>query len=206
MSKYTGFCIAIIGTNGTGKSTFMKKIIDGYPQKKDVLLLMDDDSEVLFDYLTEIKPEQIPYFKGKAVCFSGDTKKEKENTFDLIYKGFGRRGDNFNGGLLAIDDAMTILTTRDEFVMRIFKKRRQRKLDIILNCHGASEYPVSLFRNTTHFVICKTTDSYDQITKRMNKELSEKFIKAINYVNKKTEINPYFKLTFDLRNPDNITI
>ena len=199
MSKYKGHCIAIIGTNGTGKSTFMKKIMDEHP--KDVLLLMDDDSEDMFDYLSEIKPEQIPLFTGKAVCFAGDTKKEKESTFDYIYKGFGKKGEEFKGGLLAIDDAMTILSTRDEFVMRIFKKRRQRKLDIIINCHGASEYPISLFRNTTHFVICKTTDSYDQITKRMNKELAESFIKAINYVNKKAETNPYFKFVFDLKNP-----
>ena len=201
MSKYTGYCIAMVGTNGTGKSTWMKEVMDRYPEQKDVLLLMDDDSEEMFDYLTEITPEQIPYFQGKALCFAGDSKKERENTFTEIYQGFGKKGANFNGGLLAIDDAMTILSTRDEFVMRIFKKRRQRKLDIVLNCHGASEYPISLIRNTTHFVIFKTTDSYDQITKRMNKETGELFIKAINHVNKQAETNPYFNLIFDMKNP-----
>jgi ABC-type dipeptide/oligopeptide/nickel transport system ATPase component len=202
MSKYKGYCIAIVGTNGTGKSTFMKEIMDRYPSQKNVLLLMDDDSEEMFDYLTEITAEQIPYYRGQAVCFAGDSKKEKEFTFTQIYQGLGKdRNGKFNGALLCIDDAMSILTTRDDFVMRIFKKRRQRKMDIIINCHGASEYPISLFRNTTHFVVCKTTDSYDQITKRMNKELAEDFVKVVNYVNKRAEENPYFKMIFDLKNP-----
>jgi hypothetical protein len=204
MSTYQGFCIAEIGTNGTGKSTYMKKFIDRYPKTKDVLLTMDDDSETMWDYLTEIEPEQIPYFKGKAKSFIEYSKKEKNFYLDQIYNGFGKRGNKFNGGLWAVDDAMTVFGTRDENVMKIFKKRRQRKLDIIINCHGASEYPISLFKNTTHFVIFKTVDSYDHITKRMNKEIAQSFINAINYVNKKAEQNQYFNIVFDLKNPPKI--
>lgn len=196
MSKYKGFCIAIIGTNGTGKSTFMKKIFDSY--KRNVLLIMDDDSEEMFDYMTEIQISDIPYFKGVAVCYSPANKKEKDVMFDTVYNGFGRLS---NGGLMALDDAMTVLDTRNESVMQIFKKRRQRKMDIILNCHGASEYPVSLFKNTTHFVVCRTVDSYENITARMNKETAKTFIECINFVNKETEKNPYFKVVFPLNNP-----
>jgi len=204
MSKFQGFCIAEIGTNGTGKSTYMKKFIDRYPDHKDVLLTMDDDSETMWDYLTEITPEQIPYFEGKAKSFIDFSKKEKNFYLEQIYNGFGKRNGQYNGGLWCVDDAMTVFGTRDESVMRIFKKRRQRKLDIMINCHGASEYPVSLFKNTTHFVIFKTVDSYDLITKRMNKEVSEKFVRAINYVNERAESDPYFKLIFDLKNPPEI--
>jgi len=204
MSKFKGFCIALIGTNGTGKSTYMKKIMDGYPKNKNQLLLMDDDSEDMFDYLTEIKQDQIGKFKGSAVCYVDDTKKEKDFVFGQIYEGFGRFNGEFEGGLLLIDDAMAILGVRDPSVMKLFKKRRQRKLDIILNCHGASEYPISLFKNTTHFVICATTDSTKSIESRMNTETAKIFVKCINHVNKMAEKNPYYKIVFDLKNPPNI--
>lgn len=204
MSKYQGYCIALIGTNGTGKSYWMKKVMDAYSKDKNILLLMDDDSEEMFDYLTEIQQDQITGYKGSAVCYVDDTKKEKDYVFGQIYEGFGKFNGLFEGGLICVDDSMAILGVRDPAVMRLFKKRRQRKLDIIMNCHGASEYPVSLFKNTTHFVICATTDSTSNIEGRMNKETAKKFVKCVNLVNEKAESDPYFKIVFDLKNPPNI--
>ena len=137
MSKYKGYCIAVIGTNGTGKSTWMKNIIDRY--KRNVLILMDDDSEEMFDVYTVLEQQHIGKFKGKAVCYPPSQKKLKIDFFKEIYNNFGFIKNQQMGGLLVFDDAMTMLSTRDEEVMQIFKKRRQRKLDIILNCHGFSD-------------------------------------------------------------------
>jgi len=204
MSDYSGFNIAMFGTNGTGKSTWMKNLLNKYP-KRNCLVIMDDDSETMWDYLTEIQPEEIPYFKGKAVCFAGVNKKEVASTFDTIYNGFGvnyKTGEH-EGGLLCFDDAMTVFSTRDEHAMPIFKKRRQRKLDIVLNCHGFSEFPISLIKNMTHFIICRTTDSYDNISKRLNKEMAEQLKKIIEHVNEKTKTDKYYHFVFDMREPSN---
>lgn len=205
MSKYTGFCIGMFGTNGTGKSTWLKEVFDKYPKTRNCLLMMDDDSEDMWDYISEIQPHQIGQYKGKAVCYAGDTKKEKIQTFEEIYNNFGRNPHTGvqEGGLVCWDDAMTVFSTRDEKAMLIFKKRRQRKIDIILNCHGFSEFPISLVKNMTHFIICRTTDSYDNISKRLNKEMAEQLKMIIEHVNKKTEKSPYYHFVFDLREPKN---
>lgn len=201
MSKYKGYCIAVIGTNGTGKSTWMKTIIDKY--KRNVLILMDDDSEEMFDIYTVLEQHQIGKFKGKAVCYPPSQKKLKIDFFKEIYTNFGFIKGQQLGGLLVFDDAMTMLSTRDEEVMQIFKKRRQRKLDIILNCHGFSEYPISLVKNTTHVLIKKTLDSTKQFAQRLNSEVSDELIKAVNHVNKESENNPYYEYIFDLKDTRN---
>ena len=201
MSKYKGYCIAVIGTNGTGKSTWMKNIIDKY--KRNVLILMDDDSEEMFDVYTVLEQQHIGKFKGKAVCYPPSQKKLKIDFFKEIYNNFGFIKNQQMGGLLVFDDAMTMLSTRDEEVMQIFKKRRQRKLDIILNCHGFSEYPVSLVKNTTHVLIKKTLDSTKQFSQRLNTETANELIKAVNHVNKMAESNPFYEYVFDLKDTRN---
>lgn len=201
MSKYKGYCIAVIGTNGTGKSTWMKNIIDRY--KRNVLILMDDDSEEMFDVYTVLEQQHIGKFKGKAVCYPPSQKKLKIDFFKEIYNNFGFIKNQQIGGLLVFDDAMTMLSTRDEEVMQIFKKRRQRKLDIILNCHGFSEYPVSLVKNTTHVLIKKTLDSTKQFSQRLNTETANELIKAVNHVNKMAESNPFYEYVFDLKDTRN---
>ncbi len=202
MSKYQGFCIAEFGTNGTGKSYWMNEIMTEYPEDKDVLLIMDDDSEDMFDYLTQITPDEIPYFRGKAVVFIEDDPKSKDIVFNHIYDSLGKRNGVFNGALICVDDAMTVLDARvRDSAKKIFKKRRQRRFDIILNCHGASEYPLSLFKNTTDFLIYQTTDSYEAIASRMNRETAKVFVECINLVNEKAKTDPYFKIRFNLKDP-----
>ena len=104
MSKYKGYCIAVIGTNGTGKSTWMKNIIDRY--KRNVLILMDDDSEEMFDVYTVLEQQHIGKFKGKAVCYPPSQKKLKIDFIDVdkeiekelgmsITKIFETKGENF---------------------------------------------------------------------------------------------------------------
>lgn len=201
MAGYKGFCIAIIGTNETGKTTFMMDIIKSY--KRNVLVLMDDDSEDSFDNFSVIENKDIPFYRGKAVCLVDYSKKAKKEVFKIIYDSFGQ---NTSGGLLCFDDAMSFLSSRDEEVMRIFKKRRQRQMDIILNCHGASEYPVNLIRNTTHFVICPTTDSISEIKKRISPSIVDDFVRCVNHVNEIGRTNPYYKVSFNLKDPKDIQI
>ena len=195
----------MFGTNGTGKSTWMKEVLLKYPKARNCLMMMDDDSEDMWDFLTEVTPDQIPLFRGKAVCYVGDTKKENIRTHDIIYNQFGLNPETGEreGGLVCWDDAMTVFGTRDESVMRLFKKRRQRKFDYIVNCHGFSEFPISLVKNMTHFVICRSLDSYAHIKTRLNGELADQLVKIINYVNKRTETDPFFHVVFDVRDPRN---
>ena len=213
-SKYMGFSVAYFGINGTGKTHDMLQILKSY--KRNVLIVLFDDSEEAWDNYTVVTIDQVGKFKGQAVIYLPEEPKEQKEFWKEILEYYGRKLDSngeyvykangqpiYEGGILLIDDAGAVLSTRDVPVMKIYKLRRQRKLDILSNFHGVSEYPVSLVRNTTHFVIKKTTDSTDHLTARGNKVLMKMVVDAINYVNEKHSVaNKYFTYEFNLLYPE----
>lgn len=223
---YQGFCTALIGTNGTSKTHTSLKILGNYlnmPKGEVIkgyystLVLVSDDSEDFLKSIDEIRyPEQkevLKDFNGIAKLEVDDGKID-EIFKELFYNFHGYSNDYPNA--IFIDDAMAILGTRNEWVMNFFKKRRQHRCNIILNCHGASEFPRSLFKNVTDFYIFQTLDSLNEIEARMSGDLVKVFREAVYYVNEVASVGRkydegnykfllrYFHFKFSMINPPTI--
>ena len=201
-TEYQGFAVGIVGTNGIGKTYFCDKIIKSY--KRPILALLDDDSEMYFNDFYDLKLEQVKQInKGKFKLQTGFNKKGKEKAINEVYENFNQNPKK--GGLIFIDDAMTLFDARPQFAFPIFKKRRQKHFDILLNCHGFSEFPISLIKNMTSFVFGQTLDSISGNSNRINKQLAENINSCIKIVNEGAKHHSIFKLEFDVKNPTDFT-
>lgn len=178
---YIGHCTAMFGTNGTGKTRAGIKLIKS-KQYKAVLFIVSDDDEPLLRDVPKITLDQlkIGLKTGVAKHICDDVNELFPILFDK-FKGV-KSGDKYFPVCLFVDDAMSILTARNPLVMDYFKKRRQKIADIIINAHGASEFPISLYFNLTNIYIFQTLDSWKKLTNRMNEQLTAVFVSVANYV------------------------
>jgi len=212
---YQGRCIAEIGTNGTGKThTAIEILKRGNVEVQKhfdvVLILVSDDSETILKPYKEIKLTEVGKLSKGWVKLNVD---DVDEVFKVLFDVWENNQKINKNVALLVDDAMAILDTRNKWVMKFFKKRRQRNCDIIMNCHGASEYPRSLFKNTTDFLIFQTTDSLQEIEARMSRDLTNRLRLAVEYVNmvaanfqNTNNSLKYFRFLFSQKSPPEIEI
>ena len=196
---FQGHCIAVIAGPGTGKTTWMDKLVVASP--RNALWLVSDDDEELLDKYPEVPdPDRFGSFNGKCKYILPDTNKDTLKTlWSAVRFKFGTGDGSGDGGIVAIDDAATILGTREQPVIEAFTKRRNARLDIIMNCHGAKEVPVSLIPKMTHFIIGQIMESTRSIEQRLGGHAAKHFRAAVEYVNDKAQTNPFYKIEFPLK-------
>ena len=197
MSDFQGFCIAAFGTNGTGKTTRCFEFAKALKKKSivsTILVLVPDDDEEMFEDTREIAEHQVPGLRSGIFKMIVE---DPDACFERLYH------DLPPYVCLLVDDAAAILDTRNPFVMKFMKRRRQKRCHVIMNCHGASDYPRSLFKNTKEFWIFQTTDSYKNIADRVQDK--NHFGKAVEYVNylARTQ-DPHAFLRYELKAPPRI--
>jgi hypothetical protein len=181
--------ILIVGTNGTGKSTFADKIINAYPAHKKRLIVDPDGSEKLFDKYPEIEQsdlKKLSQLEGKIykVLYTDSS------LFEDIH-------NYFRNGLLVLDDSRNYTGSRDEDLLKIYRRSRQFNIDILFICHGLSEIPPSLLTFTTKIIMFNTVDSWQRLKRNIPNPKTFDFL--VNYVRAKAATNPYFKLELDTK-------
>lgn len=145
--------ILLIGYNGTGKSTVLRKLIINELKKPDgrALIVTPDDIEFpTIEFVHPNWPERIKSYKGvrKIVYFPG--------LLDIIK-------DNFRGGLLAFDDCRAYLGAGTEMELHnLLIRRRQKSIDIVAVGHGFTEIPPKFFTFASEIVLFKTADKIDR--------------------------------------------
>jgi len=141
----------IIGTNGTGKSTFAKKMLLAELKKPDgrALIVTPHDMEwQQIPMVHEKFPQHIEkYVKARRMIF------QDEQDLEYILKYFSR-------GLLIFDDCRAYFkSSLDAHLHRLLISRRQLMMDIIAVGHGFTEVPPKFFTFATHLVLFRTTDN-----------------------------------------------
>jgi len=181
---------ALIGTNGTGKTTFFIELIRQYLKAgKRVLICVSDDSEE--------KLEDVPILQNidEVLNFKGVAKIIVENAkfFDELREMFLIKNNKKLNGALILDDARLFLSSRDEAVLRMMRKRRQLNADIYSIFHNFDgETPPSYWSFVTRAVIFKTLSSYKKSLSKMDLSSYEKMEASIKRVNAKYDENPYY--------------
>ena len=147
----------ICGTNGTGKSTLVDKILQATHYKNALVYLESIDlNGNPFKGLPRLqKPSE--YVNGKAVIDS------EVLSFDKFIYGVAR---NFRNGLLIIDEAglysMFDKKTNEpiEGVKLLMKQRRKYNVEIYFIYHGISEIPVKFFKWANNLILFHQTDEF----------------------------------------------
>jgi len=142
--------IIVLGTNGTGKTTFVKKLVISELKKKNshILIVVPDDMEWnTIEFVHPKFPERIERYVGvrKIVYFKG--------LLSII-------NERFNNGLLVFDDCRKYFKAAlDEELQGLMIRRRQKMIDIITVGHGFTQVPPAMFTFSTHYVLFRTKDN-----------------------------------------------
>lgn len=145
--------IIVLGTNGTGKTTFVKKLVVSELKKKDshILIVVPDDMEWnTVEFVHPKFPERIERYVGarKIIYFDG--------LLDIIR-------DRFRNGLLVFDDCRAYFkSSLDSDLHSLLIRRRQQMIDIVAVGHGFTEVPPKMFTFSTHIVLFNTLDNIAQ--------------------------------------------
>jgi ABC-type cobalamin/Fe3+-siderophores transport system ATPase subunit len=145
MSRQCIFWI-IVGTNGVGKTTFAKDIIEKkYPKDRSVLIADPDGYEPAWHKYPSIDVGNIQHMTNHRFRFMSPEKEDLEEF------------RKFKNGMLVLDDCNHYLKANLQTEMKqIFIRRRQNDVDIIAMAHHLTEVPPKFWNFASHLVLFKT--------------------------------------------------
>jgi len=156
----------VVGTNGTGKTTFVKQLIGN----KKTLVIDPDGLE--WGMLPTIDIDEITLLKdGKQARIIAPDYKE---IVELV---------NYKHGNLVLDDCRYYVKSRIEHgVRQLLVRRRQKDIDIFAVPHSLNEVPPTFWTFATHLVLFKIKDNPDRLKHNVPifPVLKEKHIPEIN--------------------------
>jgi energy-coupling factor transporter ATP-binding protein EcfA2 len=142
--------IIILGTNGTGKSTLVKKLVANEIKNPDgqVLIVVPDEMEwPSIPYINTRFPNRIDsYVKARKTVF-----------FDGLIEVIR---DKFRYGMVVFDDCRTYFRAMtDQDLEGFLIRRRQQMADIIVVAHGFTKVPPAFCAYATEYILFKTRDN-----------------------------------------------
>ena len=153
--------IAVIGTNGTGKTTFIH--------------------DVYADEFKRVNPSRTVYF----VDVYGNLKNKRDDfvylddfSFDIWSK--------MRKCLVVVDDMRMFFNRNDEPEMRrMFIQRRHAEVDTVLVYHSFADVHRIVFRYATNYYIFRTNDRYDEVKKKIgNEKITREVVRKSNMLEK----------------------
>ncbi len=143
----------VCGTNGTGKSTFVSKVIAN-THHRDVLVYIED----IDTYGNPFNLPTVPFFKykGGKVTINAD-----EINFESFLTAVVKQ---FRNGMLVIDEAgmynMFAEGKPIQPLLNLMKQRRKYNIEVYFIYHGLSEINVKLFKWTNNLILFHQTDEF----------------------------------------------
>jgi predicted methyltransferase len=156
----------IVGTNGTGKTTLTKQLINTHKT-----LVVDPDG-LEWSQLPTIEIDEITRLRANK--HARIIAPEYKEIVELV---------NYRNGNLVLDDCRYYVKSRiEEGVRQLLVRRRQKDVDIFAVAHSLNEVPPTFWTFATHLVLFKIKDNPQRLKQNIPKykELTEKHIPEIN--------------------------
>ena len=167
--------VLVIGTNGTGKTTILKNIIQNSLERS--LIITPDCVEWLEYEENKLKTKADYFFEGinRHIYLEDSLKKI----------------DKYTRGTLIFDDCRSYLkaSTAQE-VRNLIIRRRQRQIDIFAVGHGFTEIPPVFFTFATDIILFRTTDNI--IRRKDCLKDYEAVLQLQQRINKKSVEDPHY--------------
>jgi hypothetical protein len=182
MSKRLNKVVTLVGKRGTGKTTYIKTVIDAYRKKNAgcKVLIVDTLDHPSYRDITEITVEQLKRWKPDAGGYYRIFGSNTEEILQTI------NSHVFNA-LLIFEDASKYIGSRfDDYVKAFILDSKQKNLDIVFMFHSWGFVPNDLFRLNDVITIFKTQDSPAQKKNHLPFELIAK-----SYETVKQSDNPF---------------
>lgn len=169
----------LVGINGTGKTTFVKKILENTvtPMNR-ALIVTPDPAE--WKEIAEVSGSETGRFTGirKIIYHKGcmaDIQKY------------------YNNGILVMDDARVYIHAQsDDFMQWLQIRRRQVGVDIFSMFHGLTQIPLVFFTFATNMVLFYTKDNIKRRADYVDEEDFKEIQSAKKRIAKKVEAgDPY---------------
>lgn len=178
------FMTMVLGTNGTGKSTIMREILDKCNAKK-ALIVTNHIEEWRDVPEVDLTKRDDFLFEGirKTRCYP-PTKDDIGTLAKLRY---------FRKGIIVFDDARLYMkdAKTDNLIEDLMISYRQQELDIFVVAHGFTKVRPVFYSYVSNIILFRTLDSVAY--RKM--ELGENYQKIVDTqieVNKKSEKNPHY--------------
>lgn len=185
-----------IGTNGTGKSTWMKKYLpvndrnivvpssrddsafSGYPELKWEVVRMPDPFSGK-DVPTVIFPEMATFTGTRVVHIDGDLR---------IFNGLIHPQRGFKNGGLFLDDFRMYVHSKGTITTEanaLFLGRRHRMLDIFMACHSGQDISADFVKFNPTIIVGYTTlpPNENVLAKMPNGQAFADAVERVNRVN-----------------------
>jgi energy-coupling factor transporter ATP-binding protein EcfA2 len=178
----TAKCVALLGGNGTGKTTLLKRMLVALGGR--ALVVVPDVIGWEEFPLVELDCKEDYQGDGIRVHVFDDDKK----------RGTLKKLKYFKDGALVFDDARAYLdASTSRPIRQLLIRRRQMMLDIFVVGHGFNEVPPVFFTFITELVLFRTSDN---IKRRKDFLLhAEQMQAAQDHVNERAKKDPhYFKI------------
>ncbi len=149
--KRAGYFPLIMGTNGTGKTTFLKKLVVNELKKKDARILIITGHVEEWLNVLEVHsgfPERIERYTGIRKIII--TRSRTDQILTLIL-------NHFRKGLLIFDDCrMFFKAATSPLLEDLMISRRMMMIDCIAVGHGADKIPPAFFAYASHIILFQT--------------------------------------------------
>lgn len=178
-NERTAKCVGLLGGNGTGKTTMLKRLLNTLGGRS---LVVVPDIIGWEEYpLVELDCKEDYLGDGIRVHIFDDDKKKGTLT-KLKY---------FKNGSLVFDDARAYIdASTSRPVRNLLIRRRQMMLDVFVVGHGFNEVPPVFFTFFTELILFRTSDN---VARRKEFLLNaDVMINAQKHVNEAAKKNPYY--------------
>lgn len=188
MARYP-VCSILVGINGTGKTSFVKNILEHTVNEKNRALIVTPDPAE-WRQVEEVSGREIASFKGirKIIYHSG--------AMEDIQR-------YYSNGMLVFDDARVYIRAQsDDFMQWLQIRRRQVGVDFFCMFHGLTQVPPVFFTFASNLVLFYTKDNIKRRAEYVDEADFAAIQEAKSRIARKVEAgNPYYYeiITLDKR-------